>query len=44
MAEKIARLARPGDVIAVKGSFGSRMGDVVKRLIAGQPAVDAVKG
>ena len=44
MAEKVARLARPGDVIAVKGSFGSRMAEVVKRLLAGQPAVDALKG
>jgi len=44
MAEKVARLARPGDVIAVKGSFGSRMAEVVKRLLAVQPAVDALKG
>ena len=44
MAETVARLARPGDVIAVKGSFGSRMAEIVKRLLAGQPAVDAVKG
>jgi UDP-N-acetylmuramoyl-tripeptide--D-alanyl-D-alanine ligase len=44
MAGKVARLARPGDVIAVKGSFGSRMAEIVKRLLAGQPAVDAVKG
>ena len=44
MAEKVARLARPGDVIAVKGSFGSRMVEVVTRLLAAQPAVDAVKG
>jgi len=29
---------RPGDIVTVKGSFGSRMADVVKRLRAGQPA------
>src|SRR5260370_1003209 len=44
MAEKVTRLARPGDLIAVKGSFGSRMAEVVKRLLAVQPAVDALKG
>jgi UDP-N-acetylmuramoyl-tripeptide--D-alanyl-D-alanine ligase len=43
MAERVAGLARPGDVIAVKGSFGSRMAEVVKRLLARQPAVAAVK-
>ena len=44
MAEKLAGLLRPGDVIAVKGSFGSRMAEIVKRLLAARPAVDPVKG
>ncbi|HJT06019.1 MAG TPA: UDP-N-acetylmuramoylalanyl-D-glutamyl-2, 6-diaminopimelate--D-alanyl-D-alanine ligase, partial [Stellaceae bacterium] len=44
MAEKIVRLTRPGDVIAVKGSFGSRMAEIVKRLLAARPAIDPVKG
>src|SRR5690348_4104837 len=44
MAGKLAGLLRPGDVIAVKGSFGSRMAEIVKRLLAARPAVDPVKG
>ena len=44
IADLVTRRLRPGDIVAVKGSFGSRMGEVVKRLLAGQPAVDAVKG
>jgi UDP-N-acetylmuramoyl-tripeptide--D-alanyl-D-alanine ligase len=44
IADLVMRRLRPGDIVAVKGSFGSRMGEVVKRLLAGQPAVDAVKG
>jgi len=44
LAEIVARRLRPGDIVTVKGSFGSRMADVVKRLRAGQPAAVAVKG
>ncbi|HEX7970160.1 MAG TPA: UDP-N-acetylmuramoylalanyl-D-glutamyl-2, 6-diaminopimelate--D-alanyl-D-alanine ligase, partial [Stellaceae bacterium] len=44
MAEKVARRLRPGDIVAVKGSFGSRMAEVVKHLLAGTPAVVGVKG
>jgi UDP-N-acetylmuramoyl-tripeptide--D-alanyl-D-alanine ligase len=44
LAEIVARRLRPGDIVTVKGSFGSRMADVVKRLLAGQPAAVAVKG
>jgi UDP-N-acetylmuramoyl-tripeptide--D-alanyl-D-alanine ligase len=43
MAEIVADRLRPGDVITVKGSFGSRMATVVKRLLAVAPAL-AVKG
>jgi UDP-N-acetylmuramoyl-tripeptide--D-alanyl-D-alanine ligase len=43
MAEIVADRIRPGDVVTNKGSFGSRMATVVKRLTAGAPAL-AVKG
>jgi UDP-N-acetylmuramyl pentapeptide synthase len=43
MAEIVADRIRPGDVVTIKGSFGSRMATVVKRLTAGAPAL-AVKG
>jgi UDP-N-acetylmuramoyl-tripeptide--D-alanyl-D-alanine ligase len=43
MAEIVADRLRPGDVVTIKGSFGSRMATVVKRLTAGAPAL-AVKG
>jgi UDP-N-acetylmuramoyl-tripeptide--D-alanyl-D-alanine ligase len=43
MAEIIARRVRPGDIVMVKGSHGSRMGEVVKRLRSGQPAPATVK-
>jgi UDP-N-acetylmuramoyl-tripeptide--D-alanyl-D-alanine ligase len=38
MAEIMATVVRPGDVITVKGSLGSRMAEVVKRLLAGDEA------
>ena len=41
MAEIVARRLRPGDVVTVKGSFGSRMVEVVRRLTAGVPAAAA---
>lgn len=43
MAEIVIRRLRPGDVITIKGSFGSRMAEVVRRLLTGQPAL-CVKG
>jgi len=44
MAEIVARRLRPGDVVTVKGSHGSRMMEVVQRLLAGQSAPAPVKG
>jgi UDP-N-acetylmuramoyl-tripeptide--D-alanyl-D-alanine ligase len=44
MAGILADRLRPGDVISVKGSYGSRMREVVARLLAGQPATSAAKG
>jgi UDP-N-acetylmuramoyl-tripeptide--D-alanyl-D-alanine ligase len=44
MAEIIARRVRPGDIVTVKGSHGSRMTAVVQRLLAGQSAPASVKG
>jgi UDP-N-acetylmuramoyl-tripeptide--D-alanyl-D-alanine ligase len=44
MAQTVARRLRPGDIVTVKGSFGSRMAEVVKRLLAGQSAAASVKG
>ena len=44
MAETLAQRLRPGDVVTVKGSFGSGMRAVVARLLAGEAAVCAVKG
>ena len=38
MAEIIAAALRPGDVVTVKGSLGSRMAIIVKRLLAGDAA------
>jgi UDP-N-acetylmuramoyl-tripeptide--D-alanyl-D-alanine ligase len=43
MAEIVIRRLRPGDIVTVKGSFGSHMAEVVKRLLAGSPAVCPVK-
>ena len=34
----VSRRLRPGDIVSVKGSHGSRMGEVVKRLLVGEPA------
>jgi UDP-N-acetylmuramoyl-tripeptide--D-alanyl-D-alanine ligase len=44
MAEIVARRLRPGDVATVKGSFGSRMAEVVRRLRAGAPAAATARG
>jgi UDP-N-acetylmuramoyl-tripeptide--D-alanyl-D-alanine ligase len=44
MAEIVSRRLRPGDVVTVKGSYGSRMGEIVKRLLAGQPSPATVRG
>ncbi len=44
MAEIIARRVRSGDIVTVKGSYGSRMAEVVKRLLAGQSAPASIKG
>ncbi|HXP31035.1 MAG TPA: UDP-N-acetylmuramoylalanyl-D-glutamyl-2,6-diaminopimelate--D-alanyl-D-alanine ligase [Stellaceae bacterium] len=44
MAETLAQRLRPGDVVTVKGSFGSGMRAVVARLLAGEAAVCPVKG
>jgi UDP-N-acetylmuramoyl-tripeptide--D-alanyl-D-alanine ligase len=38
LAETVSRRLRPGDIVSVKGSHGSRMGEVVKRLLVGDPA------
>lgn len=38
MVPRLAPALRPGDVIMVKGSFGIRMADIVKPLIAGLAA------
>jgi UDP-N-acetylmuramoyl-tripeptide--D-alanyl-D-alanine ligase len=38
LAQTVSRRLRPGDIVSVKGSHGSRMGDVVKRLLLGEPA------
>jgi len=38
MAEIMATVVRSGDVVTVKGSLGSRMAEVVKRLLAGGDA------
>jgi UDP-N-acetylmuramoyl-tripeptide--D-alanyl-D-alanine ligase len=37
LAQTVSRRLRPGDIVSVKGSHGSRMGDVVKRLLLGEP-------
>jgi UDP-N-acetylmuramoyl-tripeptide--D-alanyl-D-alanine ligase len=44
MAEIVSRRLRPGDVVTVKGSFGSRMAEVVRHVLAGQPAVSPIRG
>ncbi len=44
MAEIVARRLRPGDIVTVKGSHGSRMAEVVKRLLSGQAASAGIKG
>jgi UDP-N-acetylmuramoyl-tripeptide--D-alanyl-D-alanine ligase len=38
MAPEVAAVLKPGDVVMVKGSFGIRMADIVKPLIAGLAA------
>jgi UDP-N-acetylmuramoyl-tripeptide--D-alanyl-D-alanine ligase len=44
MAELVARRLRPGDIVTVKGSHGSRMAEVVKRLLAGERLPAPIKG
>ena len=38
LADPLRAAIRPGDVVLVKGSLGSRMGPIVRRLVAGAPA------
>ena len=35
LAPRLAAALRPGDVLMVKGSFGSRMAEIVKHLMKG---------
>jgi UDP-N-acetylmuramoyl-tripeptide--D-alanyl-D-alanine ligase len=44
MADVVARALRAGDVVTVKGSFGSRMREVVKRLLAEDAAPRSLEG
>jgi UDP-N-acetylmuramoyl-tripeptide--D-alanyl-D-alanine ligase len=44
LADSLVQRLRPSDIITVKGSHGSRMGEVVKHLLAGARVPDAVKG
>ncbi|HUI19397.1 MAG TPA: UDP-N-acetylmuramoylalanyl-D-glutamyl-2, 6-diaminopimelate--D-alanyl-D-alanine ligase, partial [Alphaproteobacteria bacterium] len=44
LAKVIVAAVRPGDVIAVKGSLGSRMGKVVDALLALDELPSAVNG
>jgi UDP-N-acetylmuramoyl-tripeptide--D-alanyl-D-alanine ligase len=44
MAEIVVRRLHAGDVVTVKGSFGSRMAEIVKRVLAGEPVPISVKG
>jgi UDP-N-acetylmuramoyl-tripeptide--D-alanyl-D-alanine ligase len=44
LGDSLVRRLRPGDILTVKGSHGSRMSDVVKRLLAGERVPDAVGG
>jgi UDP-N-acetylmuramoyl-tripeptide--D-alanyl-D-alanine ligase len=38
LAAVLQRELRPGDVVTVKGSAGSRMGEIVRSLLAGEPS------
>lgn len=45
MAPQVAAALRPGDVVMIKGSHGSRVGEIVSHLLAGAPRpVLAAKG
>jgi UDP-N-acetylmuramoyl-tripeptide--D-alanyl-D-alanine ligase len=44
MATLVAAALRPGDIVTIKGSLGSRMAEIVKHLLASPKAPDAAAG
>jgi UDP-N-acetylmuramoyl-tripeptide--D-alanyl-D-alanine ligase len=44
LAELLRKALRPGDVVTVKGSHGSHIHELVKKLVAAPATACAVKG